>query len=130
MRVAQHGLELADAGLLLALLLTSGVVAAVLGEVTLVAGLGDLAGDLGPAHGLEVLELGAQLVERLLGEPDGGLMICRHSSTLAGPPTQGAGMQRSTETDVARLNVLIVTFTVVSSCAPAGTASGTWPTVS
>ena len=56
-------------GLLLALLLLGGVVAAVLAQVALLAGLLDLAGDLGAAPTGEILELRLEPVVRLLGQP-------------------------------------------------------------
>ena len=61
--------ELADAPLHLPLLLTGGVIAAVLGEVALFAGCGDPGGHLGASHSLEVGEFGLELVVGLLGEP-------------------------------------------------------------
>ena len=77
---AQHVLELADAGLVLALLLAGGVVAAVLLEVALVAGGSDLGGDVGAHVSLEVLQLLLQAVVSLLRHPDGlgsvGCVMC------------------------------------------------------
>ena len=72
--MAQQVLELADPGLVLALLLASGVVAAVLAQVALIAGGFDALGDLGTTGPAEVLELLGQPVECLLAEP--GLFGC------------------------------------------------------
>ena len=66
---SQQVFELANAPLHLPLLLTGGVVAAVLGEVALLAGGGNPGGHLGATHGLEVGEFGLELVVGLLGEP-------------------------------------------------------------
>ena len=66
--VLEERLELADAALHLALLVLGGVVVAVLGEVAELAGRLDLAGDLDPAAGGEVLVLGLQPLVRGAGE--------------------------------------------------------------
>ena len=71
-RVAQQLGELADARLDLALLVFGGVVAAVLLEVALFAGGLDLLGDVGARGTAQLLELGAQPVVGLLGQPRGG----------------------------------------------------------
>src|SRR5699024_5212395 len=65
--VLQESLEVRDACLQLALLLTGGVVAAVLLEVPFVASRGDALGDLGASRALELLELLGQAVVRVLG---------------------------------------------------------------
>ena len=67
---AEHLLELADARLVGALLVLGGVVAAVLLQVSLVAGSADPLDDLGPLRPASVLELGVEPVEGLLGQPD------------------------------------------------------------
>jgi hypothetical protein len=68
---AQQFVQVADARLLLALLLLGGVVAAVLPQVALFAPSVDLRGDR-RSVGDELLELGLQTVVRVLGEPGGG----------------------------------------------------------
>ena len=83
---AQQLLQVADARLLLALLLAGGVVAAVLPEVALLAAGVDLGGD-DRAVGDQLVELGLQPVVRVLGQPGGGaprsgvdtddLLVCR-----------------------------------------------------
>ena len=65
-------LERADAGLLLALLVLGGVVAAVLLEVALFARGLDALGDLLAAGRREVLELGGEAVVGILGEEGHG----------------------------------------------------------
>ena len=69
LRVLEELAQLADAGLLLALLLLGGVVAAVLAQVALLAGLLDLARDLGTALAGEMIELRLEAVVGLLGQP-------------------------------------------------------------
>ena len=59
---------MADAGLHLALLLFGGVVVAVLGEITELAGGLDLASDVGATVRSQVLELGLQPVVGFLGQ--------------------------------------------------------------
>src|SRR5699024_5066113 len=78
--VLQESLEVRDAGLHLALLLTGGVVAAVLLEVPFVASRGDALGDLGASRALELLELLGQAVVRVLGEP-GAIRLAAHGFT-------------------------------------------------
>ena len=80
--VLEHRLQLADPDLLLTLLLARGVVAAVLAEVALLAGLGDLCRHLRPALRLEVLKFGGEAIERLLSQPGD-----RRSVMVAGYPT-------------------------------------------
>src|SRR5699024_11922219 len=75
--VLQESLEVRDACLQLALLLTGGVVAAVLLEVPFVASRGDALGDLGASRALELLELLGQAVVRVLGEP-GAIRLAAH----------------------------------------------------
>ena len=70
--VLEQVLELADPALHVALLVLGGVVVAVLAEVAQLAGPLDLVGDLDPAAGGEVVELGLQPVERRAGE----LVLC------------------------------------------------------
>ncbi len=60
--------QLADAGLVLALLLAGRVVATVLLEVALFAGGLDLGDDVGATRAGELLELGLEAVVRLLGQ--------------------------------------------------------------
>ena len=61
-------LELTDPALHVALLVLGGVVAGVLLEVAFLAGALDLVGDLDAAAGGEIVELGLQAVEGLLGQ--------------------------------------------------------------
>ena len=80
-RGAQQLCELADAGLLLALLVLGGVVAAVLLEVALFTRGLDPLGDLLATVRRELRELRREAVERLLREPgDGGVL--RHGALL------------------------------------------------
>lgn len=67
--VTQHLLELTDAGLGLPLLLTGGMVAAVLRKVAFRTGVGNLVGNGGAAFAFEVLQLLGELIEGLLGQP-------------------------------------------------------------
>ena len=78
--------ELAHAQLLLALLLLGRVVPAVLPQVALLAGRLDLLGDLGARGTRQVLQLGLELVVRLLGEPGDVLAGLGHrcSSSVLG----------------------------------------------
>ena len=86
--VLEDRLELADAALHVALLVLGGVVVAVLGEVAELAGPLDLRGDLDAAPRGEVVELGLQPVERLLGQ----LVRFHGASTLpAGCAPTGGG---------------------------------------
>ena len=64
----EQGLELTDAGFHLPLGVLGRVVVAVLLEVTQGAGRLDLLGDLDPATGGQVLQLGGQALEGALGE--------------------------------------------------------------
>ena len=66
--VLEHTLEVADAGLHLALLLLGGVVVAVLRQVPEFTRRLDLAGDLGAAMGGEFLKFGTQTVMGGLGK--------------------------------------------------------------
>ena len=85
LRGAQQLLQLADAGLLLALLLARGVVAAVLLEVALLAAGVDLGGDDGAVRD-QLVEFVLEPVVGLLGQP-GHLRVRHrhHSSSLSGP---------------------------------------------
>lgn len=58
-----------DAGLGLPLLLTGGMVAAVLRKVAFRTGVGNLVGNDGAAFAFEVLQLLSELIEGLLGQP-------------------------------------------------------------
>ena len=81
LRAAEQLGELADARLLLALLVFRGVVAAVLLEVALFTRGLDALGDLLATARRELLELGGESIEGLLGEPgDGGVL--RHGALL------------------------------------------------
>ena len=66
--VLEQGLELADAGLHLPLEVLGGVVVAVLAQVAQGPGGLDLLGDLHPAPGGQVFQLGHQAVVGGLGE--------------------------------------------------------------
>jgi hypothetical protein len=76
MGVLEHVTKLADARLVLALLLLGRVVAAVLLEVALFSSCLDARGDLRAQGALALLELSAQAVESLLRQPHlgGGLV--------------------------------------------------------
>ena len=71
LRVLDEASQVDDATLHLALLLLGGVVVAVLLEVTELARRFDLAGDVDPPVGREVLVLGEEPVVRLLGQLGG-----------------------------------------------------------
>ena len=73
-RLAQQVGQLADAGLLLALLVLGGVVAAVLLEVALFAAGVDLRGHR-RAAGHQLVELGLQPVVGFLGQPDALVLL-------------------------------------------------------
>ncbi len=66
--VLEEVLELADPALHVALLVLGRVVVGVLLEVALLAGAFDLVGDLDPAAGGEIVELGLQPVECRCGQ--------------------------------------------------------------
>ena len=84
---AEHVLELTDAVLDLALLVLGGVVAAVLLEVALVAGSADPLDDLLADRAAQLLQLGLELGEGLLGQPDGVVL----ESASCGTPDRVKG---------------------------------------
>ena len=73
MRGFQQVLELLDACLVLSLLVTCSVVAAVLAEVTLIACLRDAVNDFLAVRAGEVLQLLGEAVEGVLSEPCTGV---------------------------------------------------------
>jgi len=77
--------QLADARLLLALLLLGGVVAAVLAKVTLLARGLDPGGQLVATFARHVVELGLEPVVRLLGQPGDDLARTRHGNSFGAP---------------------------------------------
>ena len=66
--IKKKGFKLADSSFHLALLLLSGVVIAIFGEIAHFPGGLDLSGDIDPTMGREQFALSAQPVEGLLGE--------------------------------------------------------------
>ena len=81
LRGAQYRGQLRDAALHLSLFLAGGVIAAVLGQVALFAGSGDLGGHSRPADSLEVVQFGREQIVRVPGQPH--RLLFNHRTILA-----------------------------------------------